>query len=117
MRLLERQTIVFNCQVWHKRQTGQMTTARGATKRKSRHDAPSDSRRQVAPQSVEEVQAIQDAYALVVFTQGAQMGVIRHQVSRFPYDSAGDHDVVIGISGNARKDVSRRQANSYAESR
>ena len=61
--------------------------------------------RRVTPQSVEEVQAIQDAHAFVLLAQGLQVRIISHQVSGATSNSAGDDYVVVGIIGNAADEV------------
>lgn len=62
-------------------------------------------RREVAPQGIEEMQAIQDAEALIGGAEGVDVGIVGHEVRGPPDDGASHDDVVIGIGWDARRNI------------
>ncbi len=71
-------------------------------------------RREVTPQDVEEVEAIQNADALVTGAQGVDVGIVGDEMSRLPHDGAGHDDIIIGVSRDATRDICGGEGNRSA---
>jgi hypothetical protein len=54
-------------------------------------------RRKVAPQGIEEVEAVEDADALVSLAQGVDVGITGDEMRGSSGDGAGYNDIIIGI--------------------